>query len=82
MANTFVYAISEPLCDGPNHLLRSRDRGNFFFRSKAAGIDRAGDLIDIVADGGKLTPELSVSSGGRGRRFTPMMRARMNGSIG
>jgi len=44
---------SEPLRDVPDHPLRSRDHSNFLLRSKTAGIDRAGDLIDVVANGGQ-----------------------------
>ena len=63
MAKTFVYAISQPLRDVPDRFLRRRDRGDVLTAGKAAGVDCAGDLIDVIADGGKLAAYFSVFVG-------------------
>ena len=60
MANTLVYAMSQPLRDVPDRFLRRRDRCDVLTAGKAAGVDRAGDLIDVIADGGKLAAYFSV----------------------
>ena len=58
-----VYAMSQPLRDVPDRFLRRRDRGDVLTAGKAAGVDRAGDLIDVVADGGELAAYLGIFVG-------------------
>ena len=60
---TLVYAMSQPLRDVPDRFLRRRDRCDVLTAGKAAGVDRAGDLIDVIADGGKLAAYFSVFVG-------------------
>ena len=55
-----VYAMSQPLRDVPDRFLRRRDRGDVLTAGKAAGVDCAGDLIDVIADGGELAAYLGI----------------------
>ena len=58
-----MYAMSQPLRDVPDRFLRRRDCGDVLTAGKAAGIDCAGDLIDVIADGGELAAYFSVFVG-------------------